>query len=191
MPTYKPNRKNLLFGFFADREGESGLEYFVERSGEETILIFAADYIRVPMEERVLLAALVNWTKPGSDLPSITSRENIPLIPELDVKIDNLIGVRAGLEIQETEKRKYIREIVSTGHKRKLFIADDLYQLLRSAMDENPELEIFADHGKRVGFYLLDGNDRIIAYVPEWREEQLKLPENVMNPGKELENEEL
>ena len=137
MPTYKPYRTHICSGYFADKEGEAGLEYFHESDGEQTVLIFATKYIQLPKEMRVLNKAKVCWLKSGSDLPSIVSRDSIVIVPELDIDQDKLVGVRASFEIKESDKRKYLRRITSTKHKRDLFILDEHFQILQKAMDEN------------------------------------------------------
>lgn len=178
MPTYKPNRMNTCCGFFAGGDGEAGFEYFHERDGERTVLIFATEYIQLPSTMRVLNENKQNWVKAGAGLPVITPRENIVLMPELDIVNDglSLTGVMISEKIKEADKRRYLRQITSTKHKRDLWVPDEHAKLLQAAMDENKDLELFADNGKVAGFYLIGESEKIYAYLPEWKPEQTEIP---------------
>ena len=174
MPTYKPNRMNTCCGFFAGGDGEAGFEYFHERNGERTVLIFATEYIQLPSTMRVLNENKLNWVKAGAGLPVITPREDIVLMPELDIDQSKLTGVMISEKIKEADKRRYLRQITSTKHKRELWIPDEHAKLLQVAMDENKDMELFADSGKVAGFYLIGESEKIYAYLPEWEPEQLE-----------------
>jgi len=176
MPTYKPNRMNICSGFFADKENEAGFEYFHEASGKRTVLIFATEYIQLPKEMRVLNENKMNWVKAGAGLPVITPREDIVLMPEIDIDQSSLVGVTISSEIKEGEKRLYLRQITSTKHRRDLWIPDEHAKLIQDAMDSNNDLELFADSGKVAGFYLIGESEKIYAYLPEWSPEQTEIP---------------
>ena len=176
MPTYKPNRMNTCCGFFAGGDGEAGFEYFHERNGERTVLIFATEYVRLPTPMRVMNENKLNWVKAGAGLPVVTPRENIVLMPELDVDQSKLTGVMISEKIKEADKRRYLRQITSTKHHRDLWIPDEHAKLLQTAMDENKDLELFADNGKVAGFYLIGESEKIYAYLPEWKPEQTEIP---------------
>lgn len=173
MPTYKPNRMNICSGYYADKEGEAGFEYFHERNGERTVLIFAAEYIQLPKEMRVLNENKMNWVKAGSGLPDIVPKSDIVLMPELDIDFNKLVGVSISEQIKVAEKGIYLRKIISTKHKRELWIPDDHARLLLIAMAENNDLDLFANTDKVAGFYLIGANEKIYAYLPEWIESQI------------------
>ena len=176
MPAYKPSTKNTCSGLFANKENESGFQYFCEKSGEETIMIFAAEIIQLPGTMKVLNENLLNWVKAGNVMPTVTSRENITLMQELDIDQSKLVGVSISSELKEISRGKFIRKIKSTQHKRDLYILDEHCQLMQKAIVDNNDLELFATKDKRAGFYLIGSNERIYAYIQEYMKEQTELP---------------
>jgi len=187
MPAYKPGNKNICSGLFAGGENEAGFEYFIEKSGEETIIIMATGYITLPTGMRVLSENKCSWVKAGSGTPTITPRENIVLMPELDVNMKSLSGVSISEEIKEADRGKYLRLITSTTHKGKLYIRDEHALILKKAMYDNDELELFVDQGKKAGIYLIGASEIIYAFVPEWQEEQLDINLDALELGKTIE----
>jgi len=188
MSAYNPNTKHTCSGFMDTKENGSGFQYFVEKSGEETKLIISAEHIRLPGMMRILNENNLTWVKAGNVNPKTTSLENIVLLPELDIDQSILVGVSISTEIKETDKRKYIRRITSTRHKRKLYVSDELCQIIKKAMSENDELELFATTDKRAGFYLIGSNERIYAYIQEYQDPQLNLM-NKLDPEEEKSDE--
>jgi len=139
-------------------------------------MIFAAEIIQLPGTMKVLNENLLNWVKAGNVMPTVTSRENITLMQELDIDQSKLVGVSISSELKEISRGKFIRKIKSTQHKRDLYILDEHCQLLQKAIVDNNDLELFATKGKRAGFYLIGSNERIYAYIQEYMKEQTELP---------------
>lgn len=191
MPTYKPNKKNTCSGFFADKEGESGMQYFHEHDGEKTVLLFASDYIQLPKEMRVLNENKMCWVRTGNNLPNTTDRGNIVVIPEMEVDINSLHGCSISQEIKETDKGKYIRKINSVSRKAELYIPDEYAIIIQKAMAENKDIELFVDQGKRAKIWLIGESDKIYACLPEYVKEQLEIQVDKMpdNPKFEPEDE--
>ena len=176
MPTYKPCTKNTCSGLFAGEENEAGFQYFIEKSAEETVMVFAAKIIQLPGTMKVLNENKLNWVKAGNVLPVVTSRENITLMPELNIDQSKLVGVSISSELKEISRAKFIRKIKSTQHKRDLYILDEHCQLIQKAIVDNNDLELFATKDKRAGFYLIGSDEKIYAFIQEYVKEQTELP---------------
>jgi len=144
----------------------------------------ATEYITLPTGMRVLSENKCSWVKAGNGTPTITPRENIVLMPELDVKMKSLSVISISEEIKEVDRGKYLRLITSTKHKGKLYIRDEHAQILKKAMADNSDLELFVDQGKKAGIYLVGASEIIYAFVPEWQKEQLDMMDKL--EGKEM-----